>query len=127
MPARIGTARAYGSPPSRGRQQECASRPQTSSEVVRLSFQTITVDISSRRLAPFTLTRADRGNAFDQTMLDELAGQLKTLGSDDNVRIVVLRGGGRHFCTGADLASRGEAPAQPPARAPASLRDVLIA
>jgi len=93
-----------------------------------LSFQTITVDISSRRIATITLNRPDRGNAFDQTMLDELAGELRTLGADDNVRIVVLRGSGRHFCTGADLASRGgEAPAQPPTRAPVSLRDVLVA
>ena len=35
------------------------------------------------------------------------AEQLEALGADDNVRIVVLRGSGRHFCTGADLASRG--------------------
>ena len=93
-----------------------------------MSFQTITVDISSRRIATITLNRPDRGNAFDQTMLDELAGEFKTLGADDSVRIVVLRGSGRHFCTGADLASRGgEASVQPPERAPASLRDVLIA
>src|SRR5206468_9983553 len=93
-----------------------------------MSFQTITVDISARRIATITLNRPDRGNAFDQTMVDDLADQHKTLGADDTVRIVVLRGGGRHFCTGADLASRGgDAPAQPPARAPTSLRDVLIA
>ena len=93
-----------------------------------MSFQTITVDVSARRIATITLNRPDRGTAFDQTMLDELADQLKTLGADDNVRIIVLRGSGRHFCTGADLASRsGEAAAQPPARAPASLRDVLVA
>jgi methylglutaconyl-CoA hydratase len=93
-----------------------------------LSFQTITVDISARRIATITLNRPDRGNAFDQTMLDELAGELKTLGSSDNVSILVLRGSGRHFCTGADLASRGGGtPVQSPARAPASLRDVLIA
>lgn len=93
-----------------------------------MSFQTITVDISSRRIATITLNRPDRGNAFDQTMLDELADQLKRLGSDENVRIVVLRGSGRHFCTGADLASRGgEAPAPASARTPASLRDVLVA
>jgi methylglutaconyl-CoA hydratase len=93
-----------------------------------LSLQAITVDISARRIATITLNRPDRGNAFDQTMLDELAEQLATLGADDNVRIVALRGGGRHFCTGADLASRtGEPPAQPAARPPASLRDVLLA
>src|SRR5215470_13388079 len=99
---------------------------QTSNEVVRLSFQTITVDISSRRIATITLNRPDRGNAFDQTMLDELTDQLKVLGAEDNVRIVVLRGAGRHFCTGADLAARaGDAPAA--AQPPVSLRDVLVA
>lgn len=93
-----------------------------------MPFQTITVDVSSRRIATITLDRPDRGNAFDQTMLDELAGELTSLGADDTVRIVVLRGNGRHFCTGADLASRGgDAPAQPAARPPASLRDVLVA
>ena len=35
------------------------------------------------------------------------ATQLKALAADDNVRIVVLRGAGKHFCTGADLQSRG--------------------
>ncbi len=91
-----------------------------------MPFQTIAVDISPRRIATITLNRPDRGNAFDQTMLDELAEQLASLGADDNVRIVMLRGAGRHFCTGADLAARaGEAP--PAAQPPTSLRDVLLA
>jgi methylglutaconyl-CoA hydratase len=93
-----------------------------------VTLQTLSVDVSPRRIATITLNRPDRGNAFDQTMLDELAEQLATLGADDNVRIVVLRGAGRHFCTGADLAPRaGDAPAQPAAQPPASLRDVLLA
>jgi methylglutaconyl-CoA hydratase len=96
--------------------------------VSSVSLQTITVNISPRRIATITLNRPDRGNAFDQTMLDELAGELKSLGSDDAVRVVVLRGSGRHFCTGADLSSRGaDAHAQPAARPSASLRDVLVA
>jgi enoyl-CoA hydratase/carnithine racemase len=73
---------------------------------LHVSWQTLTVDISPRRIATVTLNRPDRGNAFDQTMLDELAAQFAALGVDDNVRLVVLRGAGRHFCTGADLAAR---------------------
>jgi len=93
-----------------------------------VALQTLSVDISPRRIATITLNRPDRGNAFDQTMLDELAQQLATLGADENARIVVLRGAGRHFCTGADLAARaGDAPVPSVAQAPASLRDVLLA
>src|ERR1700754_1635832 len=93
----------------------------------RLSFQTIAIEISPRRIATVTLNRPDRGNAFDQTMLDELLEQFGKLGADDNVRIVVLRGNGRHFCTGADLSSRGGEAQHDPAKPPATLRDVLLA
>jgi methylglutaconyl-CoA hydratase len=96
------------------------------SEGAVVNLQTITVEVSPRRIATVTLNRPDRGNAFDQTMLDELAQQFAALGADDGVRIVVLRGSGRHFCTGADLAARApDAQAAPAKRA--SLRDVLIA
>ena len=91
-----------------------------------MALQTLSVDVSPRRIATITLSRPDRGNAFDQIMLDELAQQFAMLGADDNVRIVMLRGAGRHFCTGADLAARtGDAP--PTAQPPVSLRDVLLA
>src|SRR5262249_46797308 len=91
-------------------------------------LQTITVDVSPRRIATVTLNRPDRGNAFDQTMLDELSDQLNALAADDTVRIRVLRGAGRHFCTGADLAARApDAHAAAVSRSPATLRDVLVA
>ena len=91
-------------------------------------MQTISVDVSSRRVATVLLNRPDRGNAFNQTMLDELGSTLKLLAADEAVRIVVLRGAGKHFCTGADLSSRGpSAQSQPPQAATYSLRDVLVA
>lgn len=91
-----------------------------------MAFQTIVVEVSARRIATVRLNRPERGNAFDQVMLDELAQALGALGADEGVRIVVLRGNGRHFCTGADLAARSaEPPAAPGARA--SLREVLAA
>jgi methylglutaconyl-CoA hydratase len=91
-----------------------------------VTLQTLSIDISPRRIATVTLNRPDRGNALDQTMLDELGDGLKALAADDQVRVIVLRGAGKHFCTGADLASRGpSAPAQPPQPAKYAVRDVL--
>ena len=92
-----------------------------------MTVRTISIDISARRIATITLNRPDRGNAFDQTMLDELGDQLGALAADEAVRIVVLRGAGKHFCTGADLAARGpSAASQPTQPAKYSLRDVLV-
>ena len=90
-----------------------------------MAFQTIVVEVSARRVATVRLNRPERGNAFDQVMLDELAQAFGMLAADEAVRILVLRGSGRHFCTGADLAARGAVPAA--AGAHASLREVLTA
>jgi methylglutaconyl-CoA hydratase len=87
-------------------------------------FQTIAVDVSARRVATVLLNRPERGNAFDQTMLDELGQAFAALAAGEEARIVVLRGSGRHFCTGADLAARA-AVAPAPATAHVSLREVL--
>ncbi len=91
-----------------------------------MTLQTLSIDLSARRIATITLNRPDRGNAFDQAMLNELGESLTALGNDDAARIVVLRGAGKHFCTGADLAARGpNAQGQPPRPTKHSLRDVL--
>jgi methylglutaconyl-CoA hydratase len=71
-----------------------------------VTFQTIAVEVSARRVATVLLNRPERGNAFDQTMLDELGEVFATLAAGETARIVVLRGSGRHFCTGADLSAR---------------------
>ena len=92
-----------------------------------MTFQTIVVEVSARRIAMVRLNRPERGNAFDQVMLDELAQAFGTLAADEAVRILVLRGSGRHFCTGVDLAARGATPAAAGATAHASLREVLTA
>jgi methylglutaconyl-CoA hydratase len=91
---------------------------------MEMTLTRISVEISPRRIATITLNRPDRGNAFDQTMLDELGDGLEALAADDAVRIVTLRGAGKHFCTGADLSSRGP-DAEPRPAAKYALRDVL--
>jgi methylglutaconyl-CoA hydratase len=93
-----------------------------------VTFQTIAVELSARRIATVCMNRPERGNAFDQVMLDELGQAFATLADDEEARLVVLRGSGRHFCTGADLGARAAAAPAPPrdaATAHVSLRDVL--
>jgi methylglutaconyl-CoA hydratase len=93
-----------------------------------MTLQTLSLDTSPRGIATLLLNRPERGNAFNQAMLDELRGTLAALAADEGVRIVVLRGSGKHFCTGADLAGREtEAPPAGASTANASLFDVLVA
>jgi methylglutaconyl-CoA hydratase len=42
-------------------------------------------------------------NAFDEAMIAELDSAFNQLAQDDNVRVIVLAGAGKHFSAGADL------------------------
>ena len=55
-----------------------------------------------------TLNRPDKLNALDTRTFEELEGHLRALeGQTEAVGCVVLRGAGRGFCAGADLAALG--------------------
>lgn len=56
-----------------------------------------------RRLATFTLRRASRGNALVSDLVESLLGALSDAMRDPAVQMIVLRGEGKHFCTGFDL------------------------
>ena len=53
-----------------------------------------------------TLDRPDRRNAIDDTMMAGLIDALAAAGTDEAVRVVLLRGAGDHFCAGADIVAR---------------------
>lgn len=58
-----------------------------------------------------TINRPERGNALDGPTVDALIAVLEDLAADPGeVRAVLLRSEGRHFCTGADIggADRGQ-------------------
>ena len=51
-----------------------------------------------------TLNRPDKRNALSSDLIGRLTAALETADLDSDVRVVVLRGEGRDFCAGADLA-----------------------
>ena len=63
----------------------------------------ILLESNARGVATLTLNRPQSSNAFDAAMLAALDDALARIGGDADVRAVVLRGAGRHFCSGADI------------------------
>lgn len=55
-----------------------------------------------------TLNRPDKLNAFTYAMYVELIEALQALRFNTDVRVVILTGAGRGFCSGHDLAAAGE-------------------
>jgi enoyl-CoA hydratase len=54
-----------------------------------------------------TLNRPEKGNALTLEMLAELRELIRTIHSDRDVRVVILRGAGKFFCTGGDIKDWG--------------------
>jgi 2-(1,2-epoxy-1,2-dihydrophenyl)acetyl-CoA isomerase len=54
-------------------------------------------------IATITLNRPQVLNAFSPTMLDEWVAALEDAKYDDDVRVVVVTGAGRGYCSGADV------------------------
>ncbi len=54
-------------------------------------------------LAIFTLNRADKLNAINGVMIDELNHALDVAEADDTIRVIVLKGAGKAFSAGFDL------------------------
>ena len=67
-------------------------------------------------VATLTLNRPDALNVLNFAMIDALVAHTATLAADDSLRVVVLRGAGRHFMAGGDIrlfaAELGRSPAE---------------
>ena len=56
-------------------------------------------------IARITLNRPDKRNALDAEIVSEIKAALHQAAVDDSVRVVVIIGAGKDFCSGADLAA----------------------
>lgn len=69
-----------------------------------MAYETILLDIADG-VATITLNRPERLNACSLPMAGEISDALDHLG---DARVLVLKGAGRAFCSGADLQARGD-------------------
>jgi methylglutaconyl-CoA hydratase len=59
---------------------------------------------ADRGIVTVTLSRPEKGNALNRDLLVALHEACERFDRDLDVRVVMLRGQGKHFCTGADVA-----------------------
>jgi 2-(1,2-epoxy-1,2-dihydrophenyl)acetyl-CoA isomerase len=64
-------------------------------------------------VATLTLNRPEALNVLDDAMVDALVAHTAGVASDASIRVVVLRGAGRHFMAGGDIRVFGQALAEP--------------
>jgi enoyl-CoA hydratase len=67
-----------------------------------MQWQTFDVELQDK-VALVRFNRADKANALNQTMWQELQSVMEWADAEPAVRAVVLAGQGRHFCSGIDL------------------------
>lgn len=71
-----------------------------------------------------TLNRPERLNAYDTAMRDDLFAAFSMVAADRALRVLVISGRGRAFCSGGDLREFGSAPSPVAAREVRWRRDV---
>lgn len=64
---------------------------------------TVLWEVDRRGVATVTLNRPEVNNAYDGALIEGLLATMDALGARPGLRVVVLRGHGRHFQAGADL------------------------
>ncbi|WP_047243333.1 crotonase/enoyl-CoA hydratase family protein [Chromobacterium subtsugae] len=67
-----------------------------------IDLQTLTVELNDK-VALLRFNRADKANALNQQMWQDLRSALDWADAESGVRAVVLAGHGKHFCSGIDL------------------------
>lgn len=68
-----------------------------------MSESVVVSDVDGRGVATVTLNRPEVNNAYNDAVIEGIARAFAALAASPTVRLVVLRGNGKHFQAGADL------------------------
>lgn len=68
-----------------------------------MSYQEIQLERGEHAIATLWLNRPEKNNAFNADVIRELLAALDEVKNDSSIRLLVLRGRGKHFSAGADL------------------------
>jgi methylglutaconyl-CoA hydratase len=68
-----------------------------------MSKNIVLTSVNERGIAEVILNRPERNNAYNGDMIIELIKSFESLYKNDSVRIVLIKGNGKHFQAGADL------------------------
>ena len=81
-----------------------------------MSANPVLWDLDARGVATVTLNRPEVNNAYDAGLINGVLAAMEDLSKKPSLRVVVLKGNGRHFQAGADLkwinAVRPQSPAE---------------
>ena len=66
-----------------------------------MTFQHLRLEISDQ-IGTITLDRPEKLNALSRDLHNEMVAAANQLQADDDVRVVIVTGAGRGFCSGAD-------------------------
>jgi enoyl-CoA hydratase/carnithine racemase len=73
-----------------------------------LAYQNIILK-KEGNIATIKMNRPDKMNALDTQMLREIIAAIDEVDRDDVIRVVILTGSGKVFCSGADISEGGKA------------------
>ena len=92
-----------------------------------MDYQTVILE-KRGNIAILTLNRPERLNAISPQMTQDLVSVLDEVDGDDDVRVLVITGAGRGFCSGADVEGMagGSQSGSDTARGAEAIRQVLV-
>jgi len=68
-----------------------------------MSDPVVLLDVDRRGVATVTINRPEVNNAYNGEVIQAMIDGVTQCATDDAVRVIVIRGNGRHFQAGADL------------------------